>query len=170
DRAGLAIAQRLGVPEVIGRLLAARGVAVEGSDVFPTPSLREQLPGPSPFRDMDAAVERLLRAIEQGERIAVFGDYDVDGATAAALLHRFFAAVGIAVRLYIPDRMSEGYGPNAPALLRLRQEGITVVVPVDCGITAFAPLEEAAAAGLDVIVLDPHTAEPQLPPAVAVVN
>ena len=170
DRAGLAIAQRLGVPEVIGRLLAARGVAVEGADVFLSPSLREQLPDPSRFRDMDAAVERLLRAIEQGEKIAVFGDYDVDGATAAALLHRFFAAVGVAVRLYIPDRMSEGYGPNAPALLRLRHEGIAVVVTVDCGITAFAPLGEAAAAGLDVIVLDHHTAEPQLPPAVAVVN
>ena len=170
DRAGLAIAQRLGLPEFVGRLLAARGVALDDADSFLSPLLRQLLPDPSRFRDMDVAVDRLLRAIDGNEKIAVFGDYDVDGATAAALLHRFFASIGIAVRLYIPDRMSEGYGPNSPALLRLRQEGVAVVVTVDCGMTAFAPLGDAAAAGLDVIVLDHHTAEPRLPPAVAVIN
>ena len=170
DRTGLAIAQRLGLPEFVGRLLAARGVALDDADSFLSPLLRQLLPDPSRFRDMDVAVDRLLRAIDGNEKIAVFGDYDVDGATAAALLHRFFASIGIAVRLYIPDRMSEGYGPNSPALLRLRQEGVAVVVTVDCGMTAFAPLGDAAAAGLDVIVLDHHTAEPRLPPAVAVIN
>ena len=119
---------------------------------------------------MDAAAARLADAIAAAEPIAVFGDYDVDGATSSALLARFFAAIGVPVRVYIPDRMKEGYGPNAPALLRLRAEGIRVVVTVDCGITAFEPLAEAHAAGLDVVVVDHHAAEPRLPEAVAVVN
>jgi single-stranded-DNA-specific exonuclease len=170
ERQGLALAQRLNLPEVIGRLLAARDVSVDGAAAYLNPTLRQLLPDPSRFRDMDRAVDRLVRAVATGEKIAVFGDYDVDGATSAALLHRFFAAVGIAVRLYIPDRLSEGYGPNAPALLRLREEGLAVVITVDCGITAFAPLQAAAAAGLSVVVLDHHVAEPELPAAAAVVN
>ena len=119
---------------------------------------------------MDAAVERLVRAVRDGETIAVFGDYDVDGATSAALLARFFAAVGSQTRIYVPDRLREGYGPNAPALLRLRAEGARVVVTVDCGTTAHLPLAEAAEAGLDVIVIDHHVAEPLLPAAIAIVN
>jgi len=119
---------------------------------------------------MDAAVERLTRAVRDGETIAVFGDYDVDGATSAALLARFFAAVGSQVRIYVPDRLREGYGPNTPALLRLRKEGARVVVTVDCGTTAHLPLAEAADAGLDVIVIDHHVAEPALPAAIAIVN
>jgi len=170
DRQGLAIAQRFGIPELVGRLLAARDVTIDSAASFLSPTLRELLPDPSGFRDMDRAVERLLQAITRNEKIAVFGDYDVDGATSAALLHRFFAAIGVAVRLYIPDRLIEGYGPNAPALLRLREEGVAVVITVDCGITAFAALGAAEAAGLAVIVLDHHVAEPQLPPAAAVVN
>jgi single-stranded-DNA-specific exonuclease len=170
DRQGLAIAQRFGIPELVGRLLAARDVTIDSAASFLSPTLRELLPDPSGFRDMDRAVERLLQAITRNEKIAVFGDYDVDGATSAALLHRFFAAIGVAVRLYIPDRLIEGYGPNAPALLRLREEGVAVVIAVDCGITAFAALGAAEAAGLAVIVLDHHVAEPQLPPAAAVVN
>jgi single-stranded-DNA-specific exonuclease len=170
ERQGLAIAQRLSVPEIVGRLLAARRLDAEMAPAYLEPRMREQLPDPSLFRDMDRAAERLLQAITRGERIAVFGDYDVDGATSAALLHRFFAAIGIAIRLYIPDRLTEGYGPNAPALLRLKEEGIAVVITVDCGITAFAPLQAAAAAGLSVIVLDHHVAEPELPAAAAVVD
>jgi single-stranded-DNA-specific exonuclease len=170
ERQGLAIAQRLSVPEIVGRLLAARRLDAETAPAYLEPRLREQLPDPSLFRDMDRAAERLLQAITRGERIAVFGDYDVDGATSAALLHRFFAAIGVSLRLYIPDRLTEGYGPNAPALLRLKEEGIAVVITVDCGITAFAPLQAAAAAGLAVIVLDHHVAEPELPVSAAVVN
>jgi len=170
DREGLAIAQRFGVPELVGRLLAARHVTIDGAAAFLNPTLRELLPDPSRFRDMDRAVERLVEAIGRNEKIAVFGDYDVDGATSAALLHRFFAAIGIAVRLYIPDRLTEGYGPNAPALLRLREEGVAVVITVDCGTLAFSALAAAEAAGLAVIVLDHHVAEPQLPAAAAVVN
>src|SRR5262245_46205626 len=110
DRRGLAIAQRFGIPELVGRLLAGRGVTVDDAAAFLNPTLRQLLPDPSLFRDMDRAVERLMQAAARREKIAVFGDYDVDGATSAALLHRFFAAIGIAVRLYIPDRLTEGYG------------------------------------------------------------
>jgi single-stranded-DNA-specific exonuclease len=119
---------------------------------------------------MEQATARLVAAIEGGETIGVFGDYDVDGATAAALLTRFFAAVGARTHLYVPDRLAEGYGPNAPALIRLREEGVRVVVTVDCGTTAHQPLAAAAAAGLDVVVVDHHVAEPLLPQAMAVVN
>ncbi|HYD29764.1 MAG TPA: single-stranded-DNA-specific exonuclease RecJ [Azospirillaceae bacterium] len=170
DRLALALAQGCGVPEIVGRVMAARGVSLETADSFLNPTLRVLLPDPSHLKDMDKAAERMARAITSGERVAVFGDYDVDGATSSALLLRFFRAAGADLRLYIPDRLSEGYGPNAPALRRLAEEGIRLVVTVDCGITAFDSLEAAAEAGLDVIVVDHHAAEPRLPPAVAVVN
>ena len=170
DRAGLALAQRLGLPEIVGRLLAARGVGVDEAERFLAPTLRDFLPDPSHLRDMDKAVARLVRAITKGELVAVFGDYDVDGATSAALILRFLGAVGGRARLYIPDRQREGYGPNAPALLRLKAEGAAVAITVDCGTGAHAPLAAAAAAGLDVIVVDHHVAEPTLPPALAIVN
>jgi len=164
------IAERLAVPEIVGRLLAQRGIDCDHAPGFLAPRLRDQLPDPSHLRDMDAAVERLARAVRDGQTIAVFGDYDVDGATSAALLARFFAAVGSQIRIYVPDRLREGYGPNTPALLRLREEGAQVVVTVDCGTTAHQPLAEAADAGLDVIVIDHHVPEPTLPAAIATVN
>ncbi len=170
DRAGLALAQQLELPEIIGRLLAARGVEAETAARFLAPTLRDFLPDPSLLKDMDKAVARLVRAIAGGELIAVFGDYDVDGATSAALIQRFLAAIGCRARLYIPDRQREGYGPNAPALLRLRAEGAGVAITVDCGTAAHAPLAAAAEAGLDVIVVDHHVAEPALPRALAVIN
>jgi single-stranded-DNA-specific exonuclease len=170
DRAGLALAQQLGLPEIVGRLLAARGVDAEQAERFLTPRLRDFLPDPSHLRDMDKAVARLAKAITDGELVAIFGDYDVDGATSAGLLQRFFAAVEGRTRVYIPDRQREGYGPNAPALLRLQQEGAGVVITVDCGTTAHAPLAAAAEAGLDVIVVDHHLAEPAMPPAFAIIN
>src|SRR5579862_1454548 len=164
------LAERLGLPEIVARLLAQRGVGLDAAPAFLAPRLREQLPNPAHLRDMVAAVERLVRAIRDGERIVVFGDYDVDGATSAALLLRFFAAVGGHASVYVPDRLREGYGPNAPALVRLKAEGAAVAVTVDCGATAHMPLAAAAAAGLDVIVVDHHQTEPLLPRAVAVVN
>src|SRR5437667_6429631 len=164
------IAERLALPEIIGRLLAQRGIDCDHAPGFLAPRLRERVPLPSPLLDMDAAVQRLARAGRDGETIALFGDYDVDGATSAALVARFFAAVGGQTRIYVPDRLREGYGPNAPALLRLRAEGARVVVTVDCGTTAHLPLAEAAEAGLDVIVIDHHVAEPLLPRATAIVN
>jgi single-stranded-DNA-specific exonuclease len=169
-RQALALSQQLGLPEVIGRVLAARGVELEEAERFLNPTLRDYLPDPSAFQDMDRAAQRLRNAIESGESIAVFGDYDVDGATAAAVLARFFAAIGVTLEIYIPDRLAEGYGPNAPALKRLKGRGVDLVVTVDCGITAFEALDEAAAAGLEVIVVDHHAAEPRLPIAAAVVN
>ena len=170
DRAGLAISQRLGLPEIVGRLLARRGIAPDAAERFLQPLLRDALPDPAHLKDMEPAVARLVTAVENKETIAIFGDYDVDGATSAALLKRFFDAVGARTRIYVPDRQREGYGPNAPALLRLKQEGAAVVVTVDCGITAHAPLAAAADAGLDVIVVDHHVGEPSLPRAVAVIN
>lgn len=170
DRIGLAIAQRLDLPELVGRLIAGRGIGIDEAERFLKPTLRDWLPNPSIFLDMDTASDRLARAIEMGERIAIFGDYDVDGATSTALLSRFFGAVGVTPTLYIPDRQLEGYGPNAPALLKLAQDGVALVVTVDCGATAHAPLAAAAEAGLEVIVCDHHVGEPQLPPAFAVVN
>lgn len=170
DRLALAFAQRLGLPELVGRLLAARDVALEDAESHLAPSLRAMLPDPSTVLDMDRAVARLVRAVRDGERIAVFGDYDVDGATSAALLHRFLSAVGAPPRLYIPDRMREGYGPNAAALRALREEGARVVITVDCGTTAFAALQAAADCGLETVVVDHHVAEPALPTAVAVIN
>ncbi|MGQ3300685.1 single-stranded-DNA-specific exonuclease RecJ [Reyranella sp.] len=170
ERQALAIAQRHGLPDAICRLLAARDVGLESVADFLEPTLRTFLPDPSHLMDMDAAVDRLVRAVRTGERIVVFGDYDVDGATSSALLLRFFRAVGGTIGVYIPDRRKEGYGPNAPALLRIREEGASVVVTVDCGITAFEPLSEARRCGLDLIVIDHHMAEIALPDAVAVVD
>jgi len=170
ERLALALAQRAGLPEVLGRVLAGRGVDIDALDDHLNPSLRRLLPDPSRFRDMDAAADRLAAAIIADEKVAVFGDYDVDGATSSALLSRFFAALGRRLRVYIPDRLKEGYGPNAPALRKLATEGVKLVVTVDCGTLAFAALEDAAAAGLDVVVVDHHLAEPELPRALAVIN
>jgi single-stranded-DNA-specific exonuclease len=167
---GQAIAARLALPEIVGRLLAQRGIDHDEAPGFLAPRLRDQLPDPSHLRDMEVAAARLVHAVREGETIAVFGDYDVDGATSAALLVRFFGAVGGRTRVYVPDRLREGYGPNTPALLGLHAEGARVVVTVDCGTNAHLPLAEAAAAGLEVIVVDHHVAEPLLPCAAAIVN
>ncbi|MEM7226999.1 MAG: single-stranded-DNA-specific exonuclease RecJ [Pseudomonadota bacterium] len=169
-RSGLAIAQRLELPEVVGRAIAARNIGLDEAEAFLAPRLRAHLPDPSGFRDMDRAVVRLIKALEGEEKVAVFGDYDVDGATSAALLHRFLGALGRPPLLYIPDRMTEGYGPNERALLGLQQQGVSLVVTVDCGTTAAEPLARAADAGLDVIVLDHHAADAELPETAALVN
>jgi len=170
ERTAETLAQRMQLPEIVGRVLAGRGVELDQAEFFLDPKLRQCMPDPSQFKDMDAGAGRLARAVMSGDRIAVFGDYDVDGATSAALLSRFFAAVGSGVRIYVPDRMKEGYGPNAEALLRLKDEGVSVVITVDCGINAHAPLEAADAAGLEVVVVDHHAADSHLPIAAAVIN
>ncbi len=170
QRLAWALSQRLSLPDTVGRVLAGRGLDLDGIEDFLQPTLRKLLPDPFRFRDMDRAVARVRAAVEGGEAIAVFGDYDVDGATSSALLKRFLAAAGVPLRVYIPDRLTEGYGPTAPALLRLKSEGISLVVTVDCGTTAHEALATAAEAGLEVIVLDHHTAEPRLPPVYAMVN
>lgn len=170
DRMALAIAQREGLPEIVGRVLAGRGIAPEDVAAYLAPSLKTLLPDPSSLVDMDKAARRIADAIMGGEKVAVFGDYDVDGATSSAVLQRFFRAVGADLRVYIPDRIREGYGPNAPALMTLRDEGIRLIVTVDCGTMAHKVLGLAQDAGLEIIVIDHHQAEPALPPAFALVN
>ncbi|MEE8173642.1 MAG: single-stranded-DNA-specific exonuclease RecJ, partial [Alphaproteobacteria bacterium] len=170
ERAALGLAQQLEISEILARVLAARGIEAEDAERFLNPVLRDALPDPSRLRDMDKAAARLAEAIQAGEKIAVFGDYDVDGATSGALILRFLEAVGSSGAYYIPDRAREGYGPNTPALLSLAEQGVALVVTVDCGISAFEPLQAAADAGLSVIVVDHHIAEPRLPAATAIVN
>src|SRR5438045_2034071 len=170
ERLALAMAQRHGLPDAICRLLAAREVDLEGVPDFLEPTLRKFLPDPLHLKDMGAAVARLVRAVQGTERIVVFGDYDVDGATSSALLLRFFRSIGGNIGVYIPDRRKEGYGPNTAALLKLKEDGAAVVVTVDCGVTAYEPLAEARRAGLDTIVIDHHMAEIALPEAIAVVD
>ena len=170
ERVSRALAQRLGLPELVGRILAGRGVAPEQAADHLNPTLRRLMPDPSVLTDMDRAAARIAAAVRGGETIAVFADYDADGATAAALLLRFLRGIGSAPLLYVPDRVTEGYGPSAPALLRLQADGAGLVIAVDCGTAAFEPLQAAEAAGLDVIVIDHHAAEARLPPAHAVVN
>ncbi|HXP32021.1 MAG TPA: single-stranded-DNA-specific exonuclease RecJ [Stellaceae bacterium] len=170
ERAALTLAQQLQLPEIVCRVLAGRGIAAAEAERFLSPSLRECLPDPAHLKDMERAVARIVRALEHGETIAIFGDYDVDGATAAALLRRFLEGVGGRVMVYIPDRQREGYGPNAPALLQLKAQGVACVITVDCGVTAHAALAAAAEAGLDVIVVDHHIGEPALPRALAIIN
>ncbi|MDR3448352.1 MAG: single-stranded-DNA-specific exonuclease RecJ [Alphaproteobacteria bacterium] len=170
ERVALALAQRHGLPDIIARSLSARGIGLEDAAAFLDPKLRDLLPDPSRFRDMDKAAARFAEAVTRGEKIAVFGDYDVDGATSSALLLRFGQALGIDIRLYVPDRLKEGYGPNVAAMRMLAEEGIKLTICVDCGTTAHEPLAAAREAGMDVIVLDHHASEPVLPPAVAVVN
>ncbi|MEI8395252.1 MAG: single-stranded-DNA-specific exonuclease RecJ [Rhodospirillaceae bacterium] len=170
DRLALALSQSHALPEIVGRVLAARGVTLENCDSFLTPTIRALMPDPSRLADMDTAANRLAEAVTKGESITVYGDYDVDGATSAALLHRYLSAVGRPPRFYIPDRIAEGYGPNTAALLKLHHEGVRLVVTVDCGTTAYEPLAAAAKVGLDVVVLDHHATEGALPEAVALVN
>jgi single-stranded-DNA-specific exonuclease len=166
---GLGIAQRVGVPEIVGRLLAARGIEIEAACHFLEPTIRALLPDPSVLRDMDPAAERLADAIMRGETVGVFGDYDVDGACASALMISLLREFGCTVVHHVPDRMTEGHGPNVPALLGLVQRGATLIVCVDCGTSAGETL--GAVHGLaDVIVLDHHKTDGLPPPVLATVN
>lgn len=169
-REALAISQRLRVPEIVGRVMAARGIALDTAEEFLAPRLKTHLPDPAHLLDMGTAAERIARAVMEGDVIAIFGDYDVDGATSSALLKLYLQSVGGIVRVYIPDRQKEGYGPNTQAMLQLKAEGAAVVVTVDCGTAAFDALQAASDAGLDVIVVDHHEAQTKLPKALAVVN
>ena len=170
SRLALAMAQRLQLPELVTRVMAARGVTLDDAKEFLNPTLRDHLPDPSNFIDMDRAAERIAVAIMRNEVIGIFGDYDVDGATSSALLKRFIGKLGGRTIVYIPDRIKEGYGPNATALLKMANEGASLVLTVDCGTAAFAPLEAAHEAGLDIIVIDHHAVEPKLPVALAIIN
>lgn len=156
--------------DIVGQLLLARGVAPEDLALHRDPSLRNFLPDPSHFADMDRAAERLADAVLSGEKITIYGDYDVDGATSAALLVRLLRMLGHRADHYIPDRLLEGYGPSGEALVRLGAAGSSLIVTVDCGAMAHEALGMAHAAGIDVIVVDHHKCSPELPAAYALVN
>jgi single-stranded-DNA-specific exonuclease len=156
--------------DIVTQLLLSRGVLREDLERQRNPSLRAFLPDPSLFRDMDAAAERLVQAVLTGETVTVYGDYDVDGATSAALLVRLLRDLGHPARYYIPDRLLEGYGPSGEALVRLADEGSSLIVTVDCGAMAHEALDMAREAGVDVIVVDHHKCSAELPGAVALVN
>lgn len=164
----LAITQLHGHSDLLARVLAARGVAPQEAHLYLDPTLRHLMPDPSALVDMDAAAERIADAIVGGEKIAVFGDYDVDGAASAALLADFLAATGTPHVVYIPDRIFEGYGPNEQAITTLAESGATLLICVDCGTTSHAPLATARRLGLDAIVLDHHQAPEILPDAIIV--
>jgi single-stranded-DNA-specific exonuclease len=174
DGPGLALAESLtqveGLPDILARLLASRGV--QGTQVaqFLEPRLRDLLPDPSSLVGMDAAALRLAHAVTRAEKVAIFGDYDVDGAASAALLAGFLEAAGAHPRIHIPDRLIEGYGPNSEAIRMLAGEGATLLVTVDCGTTSHEPLAEAKRLGMDVVVLDHHQAPEVLPVVEAIVN
>lgn len=206
EQDALAIAQQLGVPEIIGKILAGRNITPHQAEGFLQPTLREFLPDPFHLRDMEKAARRIAEEAMSNESqvvsrastrvhggvfhdapageiarsviggsvphstIAIFGDYDVDGATSSALLVRYFRELGIEPLVHIPDRIKEGYGPNTPALLALKERGAKVIITVDCGTLAFEPLAEAKKAGLDVIVVDHHKGDVQMPECYALVN
>jgi single-stranded-DNA-specific exonuclease len=155
---------------IVDQLLMGRGIAREELALHRQPSLRSFLPDPSIFNDMDSAADRLAQAVLTGEQVTVYGDYDVDGATSAALLMRLLRMLGHDARYYIPDRLLEGYGPSGEALVRLGEEGSSLVVTVDCGAMAFDALAAAHDAGIDVIVVDHHKCAAELPRAFALVN
>ena len=166
----LAIAQRHGVPDLLARILAGRNVEVDGVETYLDPTVKELLPDPDVVVDMTAAADRIASAVLRGEVIAIFGDYDVDGATSSAVLASFLRLAGSEPLIHIPDRIFEGYGPNVDAIAALRARGASLLITVDCGTTSMEALTEAARLGLDTVVIDHHQADESLPPAVAIVN
>jgi len=164
----LAIAQRHNVPELLARILAGRGVEVDEVEAFLDPTVRRLMPDPHTVTAMEAAAMRLADAMTRGEQVAIFGDYDVDGATASALLARFLRLGGSEPIVHIPDRIFEGYGPNVEAIRALADRGAKLLVTVDCGTASIEPLAEARRLGLDVIVIDHHQADERLPDAIVV--
>jgi single-stranded-DNA-specific exonuclease len=159
-----------GMDSLVDELLLGRGVARDDLARHRDPKIRDFLPDPSCFKDMEKGAKRLADAIQNGETIAIFGDYDVDGATSAALLTLLLRRLGAAPIVYIPDRLMEGYGPSGKALVELKARGAAVAVCVDCGAQAFEAVEEAQAAALDVIVVDHHQCASLLPVAYALIN
>lgn len=170
QRLAQAIQQRHNLSPLTASILSSRGIGLETIEHFMHPRLRDVLPDPFHLLDMEKAIARLVTAIEKGEKVALFGDYDVDGITSTSLMWRYLNFLGIPVTRYLPDRILEGYGPNSDAIDQLIASGHTLMLCLDCGITAFEPLQHAHDRGLDVVVIDHHQGEPLLPKAVAVVN
>lgn len=166
----LDIAQKTNIPELIARVIAARGVTPDEAASFLAPSIRDLMPDPSTMTDCDEAAGRIVQAVQLGERVAIFGDYDVDGASSSALLSLFLTHLNVPNEIYIPDRIFEGYGPNPNAIAELVEKGAQLIVTVDCGSTSFEALEKAKELSCDVVVIDHHQVGDELPPCVALVN
>lgn len=169
ENAALAIAQSHAIPDLIARVMAARGVEQDEAARFLEPTIRDLLPDPATLTDMDAAASRIAKAIGNNERVAVFGDYDVDGAASSALLKRFLAHYGIDAEIYIPDRIFEGYGPNPEAMRELASRA-SLIITVDCGTTSAEAIAAGLEAGSDVVVLDHHQVGEGYPHGIPVVN
>ncbi len=164
------IARQQGIPDALARVMAARGITAEAAAGYLTPRLRDSFPDPADFADMDKAARLVWEAIEAERPMAVFADYDVDGATSAAQLIRYFRHFGRDAEIYVPDRVEEGYGPSGAAFDVLKARGAELVITVDCGAAAHLALEHAATIDLDVIVIDHHLMDAAMPPAAALVN
>lgn len=170
QRIAEAISQRHELPEILGRVLAARGVGIDEAEAFLNPTIRTLMPQPSALQDMEKGAARLADAVMAGEKIGVIADYDVDGVSSAAILSLFLKAVGSACAVHIPDRLTEGYGPSERAVEQLQANGAEVLVTLDCGVMAHDPLARAAELGLTTIIVDHHQAGEFLPEAYAVIN
>ena len=170
SRAATAMSQQLQISEIVARVMAGRGVSLENAEQFLTPTLRDLMPDPTMLTGMEELVDRLVCAVQNNEQVALFGDYDVDGATSVALITRYLTGVGLDPLVYIPDRIFEGYGPNGPAIRELFERGAKLLVTVDCGSTSFEALALAKELGADVVVLDHHQVGDTLPDVEAVVN
>jgi single-stranded-DNA-specific exonuclease len=170
ENTAISMAQEYGITDILARILAARGIAPDKVLEYLNPTLKSLMPDPSTLQDMDVATERFTKAIRNKEPIAIFGDYDVDGASSVALIRKFLFAHNHEAQFYIPDRTLEGYGPSITAFEQLVADGAKLIITVDCGTMAFVPITRAKELGADVIVLDHHQAEEQLPDAMAVIN
>jgi len=166
----LTIAQRYGLDELLARVLAGRNVDPDQVESYLDPTIKRLMPDPNTLTDMEAASVRIADAVIGGESVAIFGDYDVDGATASALLCRYLRQCGLAPAVHIPDRIFEGYGPNVDAIRSFADAGAKLLITVDCGVTSHEPLAEAKKRGLDTVVIDHHQADERLPEAVAIVD
>ena len=170
QRLAEAIAQKYDLPEILGRVMAARGVMLDDAEAWLNPTLRALMPKPSTVMDLEKGAARLAQAIIAREKIGVISDYDVDGVTSATLLLRFLRAVGHDALVYIPDRISEGYGPSQGAVKALKQQGAEVLLTLDCGVLSHDPLAHAAELGFTTLIVDHHQAGVELPQAYAVIN
>src|ERR1700742_2069635 len=166
----LAITQRYQLPEMLARVLAGRDVEIDAVDDFLDPTIRKLMPDPHSITAMETAAKRIADAAQRREKVAIFGDYDVDGATSAALLTWHLRHCGLDPLIHIPDRIFEGYGPNVEAVRMLAGKGATLLVTVDCGTTSFEPLAEAKRLGMSVVVIDHHQSGDELPDVDALVN
>ena len=160
----------LKISDLLARLLSSRVSSLEEAEQFLDPKIKSQLPDPMHLKDMEQAIERTIKAIQASEKICIFADYDVDGATSSALLLNIFKELQVSANIYVPDRISEGYGPTVEAMRKIHKNGASLLITVDCGSVAFEALDAASDIGMDVIVIDHHISMDNLPKAVAVIN